>query len=108
MDPLCFRRPWKTKINVIFKYQLIFRHILEYFFARKWNLRSVTESIRSIRYQRGKLKFHFFYRSIGFVDCLWILEDTLNLRQDRSKNKVVGENALTGVVGARYRLRNTG
>lgn len=43
-------------------------------------------------------KLHFFSRSIGFVDCLWILEDTLNLRQDRSKNKAVGENALTGVV----------
>ena len=55
LDPLCFRWSWKTKINFVFKYQFTFRHILEYFFPRKWNLRSVTESIRSIGCQRGYL-----------------------------------------------------
>ena len=33
------------------------------------------------------------------MDYLWVLEDNLNLRQDRSKNKLIGENALIRVHG---------
>ena len=38
----------------VFTDRFIFRHILEQFFPRKWNLRHVYERIQIIRYQKGK------------------------------------------------------
>ena len=52
----------------VFTDRFIFRHILGQFFPRKWNLRHVYESIRSVRYQKGKLDVIKIFRSVGFAD----------------------------------------
>ena len=75
--------------------RFIFRHILEQFFPRKWNLCHVYKR-RSIRYQKGKRdvikrqQLSFLGQQVlltGLLD----LKDILNSSQNRSKNKLVRE-----------------
>ena len=90
--------------NGVFTVRFIFRHILGQFFPRKWNLRHIYERIWSVTYQKGKrnvikrqkLSFLGLY---VFLTCFWDLKDILNSRQNRSKNKLVRENAVTRVHG---------
>ena len=83
----------------------IFRHILGQFFPRKWNLRHVYERIRNIRYLKGKRnviktnKLSFSGMQV-LMTGLWDLKDILKSRQNRSKNKLVRENAVTRVRGS--------
>ena len=60
--------------------------------------RSVYERIWSIRNDR-KTKRHkrsktTILRSVGLMTGLWDLKDIVNSRQNCSKNKLVGENAV--------------
>ena len=63
-------------------------------FLRKWNLRSVYERIRSIRYQKGKLNA-FKSSEISLLSLQVLLTGlrdlsvNLNSRQNRSKSKLV-------------------
>ena len=89
----------------VFTDQFILRHILGHFFLRKQNLHHVYERIRSIRYQKGKLnvikrqKVSFFGLWV-LLTGLWNLKDIPNSRQNRSKNKLVCENAVTQARGS--------
>ena len=84
----------------VFTDQFIFRHILRHFFSRKQTLHHVYEHIRSIKYQKGKLNV-IKRQKISFLGLqvlltgLWNLKDIQNSRQNRSKNKLVRENAVT-------------
>ena len=47
------------------------------------------------------------FRSVGFADWLWNLKDIQNSRQNRSKNKLIRENAVTWAYGS-FSLRDMG
>ena len=79
-----------------------FRYILEHFFPRKWRLRSIHERIMNIRGDNGKLNVTkrskmSFSGVLVLLTGLW--EDIRNSRENRSKNKLVSENAVTRVYG---------
>ena len=106
---VCCRKPERATpilglCHCVFTDQFIFRHILGHFSPRKWNLHHVYERIRSIRYQKGKnnvlkrQKLSFLGLYI-LLTGLWDLKDILNSRQNRPKNKLVRENAVTRVHG---------
>ena len=70
------------------------------FFPRKQNLHHVYESIRRIRYLKGKLnvikrlKISFLGLQV-LLTGMWNLKDIQNSLQNSSKNKLVLENAVT-------------
>ena len=81
--PLLFRTPTTHATPIlglrhgVFTDQFIFRHILGHFFARTQNLHHVSERIRSIRYQKGKLNVikmqkNIIFKSVGLAD--WFVE----------------------------------
>ena len=89
----------------VFTDQFIFRHILGHFFPRKQNLHHVYERIRSMRYQKGKLNV-IKRQKISFLGLqvlltgLRNLKDFQNSHQNRSKNKLVRESAMTRAHGS--------
>ena len=70
-------------------------------------LHPVYERIRSKRHQKGKLNVNFkgkkyqFLGLYGFLTGLRNLKHIQNSRQNRSKNKLVRENAVIRVYGSR-------
>ena len=46
------------------------------------------------------IKKNIFFRSVGFADWFWNIKDIQNSRQNRSKSKLVRENAVTGAHGS--------
>ena len=93
----------------VFTDQFIFRHILGHLFPRKQSLHHVYERIRSIKYQKGKLNV-IKRQKISFLGLqvlltgLWNLKEIQNSRQNRSKNNLVHENAVTCTEVARSQL----
>ena len=89
----------------VFTDRFIFRHILGQFFSRKWNLRHNYERIRSAKYQKGKRnvikrqKWSFLGLYV-LLTGLWEFKGILNSHENRSKNKLVRENAVTQVHGS--------
>ena len=77
----------------VFMNQFIFRHILGHIFPQKKRI----STIRGRRYQKGKLnaKKKIIFRSVSFADLFVELKDIQYSPQNRSKNKLVRENALT-------------
>ena len=88
----------------VFTDRFSFRCILQHFLPRKRKHRSVHERVINKRGDKGKP--NVIKRSTkpfrGFLfwwSVFWNLEDILNSRQNRSKNKLVSENAATRVHG---------
>ena len=72
----------------------ILRYILKFFFPRTRELCPVHERIiRSRRYDKGKL--NVILGLLVLLSGLWDLKDILSSRQNRSKNKLFCENAMT-------------
>lgn len=69
--------------------------ILEHFFPLKRTFPSVYERIQSVRYEKGKLNLTLTPFSEVLLTGLWDLKDMRDSRQNHSKNKLIGENAVT-------------
>ena len=69
--------------------------ILEHFLPLKRTLPSVYERIQSVRYEKGKLNLTLTPFSEVLLTGLWDLKDMRDSRQNHSKNKLIGENAVT-------------
>ena len=91
--------PIQGLCHTVYTDQFIFRHILGHFFQQKQNLHHVYESIRSIRYQKGKLNVikrkKLFYGLQVFLTGFQNLKDIQNSCQKRFENKLVLQNAVT-------------
>ena len=90
--------------HAVFTDRFSFRCILQHFLPRKGKLRSVH--VRVINIRGDKRKPNVIKRStmplsgvLVLMISLWNLKDILNSRQNRSKNKLVSENAATRVHG---------
>ena len=88
----------------VFTDRFSFRCILQHFLPRKRKLRSLHERVINIRGDKGKpnvIKRSTmpFSGVLVLMICLRNLKDILNSCQNRSKNKLVSENAATRVHG---------
>ena len=88
----------------VFTDRFSFRCILQHFLPQKWKFRSVHECVINIRGDEGKPNVIKrskmpFLGVLVLITCLWNLKDILNSCQNRSKNKLVSENAATRAHG---------
>ena len=88
----------------VFTDRFSFRCILQHFLPRKRKLLSVHELVINIRGDKGKPNVIKgskmpFLGVLVLMTCFWDLKDILNSHQNRSKNKLVIENAATRVHG---------
>ena len=101
---LPMRWPYQAYVKAFLRTSL-FLDTFQGTFSSDNRISTIYDRIRSIRYQNGKLSSIKRQKNIILVlqvllTGLWNLKDIQNFRQNRSKNKLVRENAVTRAYGS--------